>query len=76
MVTQIRLGREICLFNKMVDMGMPGTITLEQEKAIRDFTKPALDFFVIDENNGTASLDVIVPKYGATLLQLHKAMDV
>lgn len=75
-VTQIRLGREICLFNKMIDMGMPESITLEQEKAIRDFTTPALDFFVIDENKGVASLDVIVPRYGATLLQLCRTMDI
>lgn len=75
-VTQIRLGREICLFNKVVDMGMPETLIPEQEKTIREFTKPGLDFFVVDENNGYASLDVIVPKYGATLLQFHKTMDI
>lgn len=70
--TQISLGREICLFNKFVDMGAPDVISLEQERTIQEFTKPMLDFLAIDGSNGEASLDVKVPRYGASLLLLNK----
>lgn len=74
-VTQIRLGKEICLFNKLVDMGMPDTVMPEEEKLVREFTKPVLEFMTVDGSNGTAAIDVNVPKYGASLLQLRKVME-
>lgn len=74
-VTEIRLGKEICLFSKMVDMGMPEMLMLEEEQNMRDFMKPRLEFSVVDGMHGTASLDVKVPRHGAALLQLRKMME-
>lgn len=74
-VTEIRFGKEICLFSKMVDLGMPEMLMLEEEQNMRDFMKPRLEFSVVDGRHKTASLDVKVPRYGAALLQLRKMME-
>lgn len=74
-VTEIRLGKEICIFSKMVDLGMPEMLMLEEEQNMRDFMKPRLEFSVVDGRYGTASLDVKVPRHGAALLQLRKMME-
>lgn len=74
-VTQISLGKEICLFNKFVDMGEPQTISIEQENLVHEFMKPVINFFAIDGRKGSASLDVKVPRYGASLLLLHKEIE-
>ena len=42
---------------------------------MRDFMKPRLEFSVVGGRHGTASLDVKVPRHGATLLQLRKLME-
>ena len=71
-VSEISLGKDICLFNKMIKMEMSYVLISEEEKLMRDFLRPQFDFSVIDVKNGAASMDVKVPQYGALLLQLHK----
>ena len=71
-VSEISLGKDICLFNKMIKMEMSDVLISEEEKLMRDFLRPQFDFSVIDVKNGAASMDVKVPQYGALLLQLHK----
>lgn len=74
-VTELCMGREICLFSKMADMGMPEMLMLEEEQSMREFMKPKLEFFVVDGRSGTASIDVKVPQHGAALPQLRKMME-
>jgi xylan 1,4-beta-xylosidase len=73
-VTELRIGSDMCLFRKMAEMGMPETLMPEEERCMRYFLGPQLDFAVIESSGGTASMEVKVPKYGATLLQLHKTI--
>ena len=71
-VSEISLGKDICLFNKMIKMEMSDVLISEEERLMRDFLRPQFDFSVIDVKNGAASMDVKAPQYGALLLQLHK----
>ena len=73
--TKINLGREICIFDKMMEMGMPKFLMPEEEKCMREFVKPIPEFFIVDGRKGSASLDIKVPRYGASLLKLRRIME-
>ena len=73
--TKINLGREICIFDKMMEMGMPKFLIPEEEKCMQEFVKPVSEFFLVDGRKGSASLDIKVPRYGASLLKLRRIME-
>lgn len=75
-VSQICLDKEICLFNKLVDMRNPKTLSVEQENVIREFTRPMLKLSVLDGRKGTVDMYVKVPSYGASLLLLNKDIGI
>lgn len=73
-VTELRIGNETCLFKKMVNLKMPEIILPEEEKYMREFMKPQLRLSTIEGKEKNASMEVKVPKYGATLLEFHKKL--
>ena len=74
-VTEVSLGRDICVFSKMMDMGMPEVLMPEEESCMREFIRPKLDFCIVDSRDGSASLEVKVPRYGMSILKLRAMIE-
>lgn len=74
-VTEIRLDNECCIFCKMTDLGMPGVISVEDEKLLRDYLKPAVKFSYLDGHKESSVFDIQVPRFGALCLKFHQIVD-